>query len=118
MRSMFKRALLTCVLAGVGFSACAQVMGSPSPMEGPPHEGMHRPDPAKMQAMVTKHLTALKAKLKITADQESAWSSFSAAMLPPTAEPSQRPNWEEIQKLPAPERIDKMRALRSLHQTE
>jgi hypothetical protein len=86
-------------------------------MDGPPHEGMHQPDPAKMQAMVVKHLAALKAKLQITADQEAAWSSFSAAMMPP-ADLSQRPQWEEIQKLPAPERIDKMRALHSLHQVE
>lgn len=90
-------------------------------MGGPPHDGMqagmHRPDPAKMQAMIDKRLAALKTKLKITPDQEGAWATFTAAMKPP-ANVGQRPNWEELQKLTTPERIDKMRALRSVRQAE
>jgi hypothetical protein len=119
MKSVFKRVLLSSVLAGAGFAALAQGMGGP--MGGPPHEGMpagmHQPDPAKMQAWVAKRLTALKAKLKITADQEGAWATFTAAMKPPV-NMGQHPNREEWQNLTTPERIDKMRAARSVRQAE
>jgi protein CpxP len=46
-------------------------------------------DPAKMEAMMTKRLADLKAKLKITGEQEAAWTSFTTAMKPPVAHGSQ-----------------------------
>lgn len=119
MKSIFKKALLSSLLLGSGFLASAQGMNGP--MEGPGHEGMragmHRPDPAKMQEMVTKHLAALKTKLQITPAQEGAWATFSAAMQPP-AKPVARPDWNEMQKLAVPERLDKMRAMRAQRQAQ
>ncbi|MGB7502337.1 MAG: Spy/CpxP family protein refolding chaperone [Azonexus sp.] len=54
------------------------------PMMGPMMGGMHGPGPmaGNMQAggpsaMVESRLASLKAELKITADQESAWQAFS-----------------------------------------
>lgn len=72
-------------------------------------------DPAKMQAMVAKRQAAMKAKLNITPAQEGAWTSFTAAMQPPAGmharpTPEQR---AEFDKLGTPERIDKMRAMRT-----
>lgn len=119
MKSVFKRALLASLLAGSVFSAFAQ--GMVGPMGGPPHEGMpagmHHPDPAKMQEVIAKRLTALKAKLKITPEQEGAWATFAAAMKP-SSNMGQRPDPAEMKKLTTPERIDKMRSMRSLRQTE
>ncbi len=119
MKSVFKLALLSSVLAVAGFTAFAQGMGGT--MDGPPHEGMqsgmHKPDPGRMQAWVAKRLEGLKVKLKIAPDQEVAWTTFAAAMKAP-ADLGQRPNREEIAKLPTPERIDRMRALRGVHQAE
>ena len=87
------------------------------------HHGEHkmgRHDPAKMQAQMAKHQAALKAKLKITPAQEGAWTAFTAAMQPPARmmerhTPEQR---AEFDKLTTPERIDKMKALRTQRMTE
>jgi protein CpxP len=95
--------------------------------EGGMHGGMKgdmkgsmqgRMDPAKMQAMVAKHLAELKTKLKITAAQEGAWGTFTEAMKPPAGMTPARPDRAEIDKLPLPERIDKMRALRAQHMSD
>ncbi len=119
MKSVFKRALLTSILVGAGFAALSQ--GMPGPMGGGPQagmqQGMHRGDPARMQERIDKRLAALKAKLKITPEQESAWTTFTLSMKPP-ASMGQRPERDEWTKLSTPERIDKMRALRSVHQAE
>ncbi|MDO8770977.1 MAG: Spy/CpxP family protein refolding chaperone, partial [Burkholderiaceae bacterium] len=79
---------------------------------------------AKMQGhrqeRAAKRLAGLKAKLKITAAQEGAWTAFSTAMTPPANgmgmrhDPALR---AEMEKLTTPERIDKMRALRQQRMT-
>lgn len=89
-----------------------------------PHHGEHRMghrDPAKMQAWMAQRQAEMKAKLKITASQESAWSRFTAAMQPPARMMGQRFSPEqraELDKLTTPERIDKMRALRTQRMAE
>jgi len=80
-------------------------------MMGQGHMGK-KMDPARMEAMMTKHTNALKAQLKLTPEQEPAWTSFLAAMKPDTKAMPQHPAREELDKLSTPERIDKMRALR------
>jgi hypothetical protein len=119
---MYRRAALAALLASASIVMFAQGMGAPmGGMGGPPpdgmHPGMHRPDPARMQQVMAKHQAALKAKLKITPEQEGAWSTFTASMQPPT-HMAMRPDPAEMQKLTTPERIDKMRALRGEHQAE
>jgi hypothetical protein len=74
-------------------------------------------DPAKMEAQINRHLSELKAKLKLAASQESAWSTFAAAMKPDFAQMPARPDRAELEKMTTPERIDKMRALRAEHMT-
>ena len=104
-------------MAAFGLGASAQ-MGYP--MDG--HEGMfgmHHGQtfsPERMQARVTKHLEELKRKLHITASQEPAWATYTAAMKPPATMPMAMPERAELDKLTTPERIDKMRQLRSQHQ--
>ena len=85
MKSIYKRVLLAALLAAAGVSGFAQGMGMGGmggPMAGP-HEGMppgmHPRDPAKMQEMMTRRLSTLKAKLKISAEQEGAWAGGSDA---------------------------------------
>ena len=131
MTSAFKplaslnRFLLAGLLATAGFGAMAQGAAAPAAATGPAamgmHDGMHdgrmgmgRHDPAKMQAMIAKHQAELKDKLKVMPVQEDAWTAFTAAMQPPTH--GARPTAEqraEFDKLNTPERIDKMRALRT-----
>ncbi|MCY1163922.1 LTXXQ motif family protein [compost metagenome] len=121
--------ILAGLLATVGASAMAQ--GAPTaPPAGPPAAGksagpghagdrMARHDPAKMQAWIAKRQAEMKAKLKITPAQEGAWSTYTAAMQPPAR--GARPTAEDraaFAKLTTPERIDKMRAMRTQRMTE
>lgn len=122
MHTRFHSFVLAGLMAGAGFAAMAQPAGGPDgagrPMAGASgpmggQRGMHgRMDPAKMEAMMTKRHDALKAKLKLTPEQEGAWTAFSAAMKPPAVSDMKRPDRAELDKLTTPERIDKMRALR------
>lgn len=120
------------ILAGLLATAGASAMAQNAPVApisaptaavkpaGPPGERMGPHDPAKMQAMMAKRQADMKAKLKITPAQEGAWTSFTAAMQPPATmggrlTPEQR---AEFDKLSTPERIDKMRALRTQHMSD
>ena len=76
------------------------------------HRMMGQPDPAAMQARMARRQADMKARLGITADQEAAWTGFTAAMQP-AARPMPAGQRAELDKLTTPERIDKMRALRS-----
>ncbi|MCZ8092747.1 MAG: Spy/CpxP family protein refolding chaperone [Acidovorax sp.] len=64
-------------------------------------------------AHMAKRQAALKEKLKLTAGQESAWTTFTTAMQP--GERPARPDPKELDKLTTPERIDRMRELRAQH---
>lgn len=113
-----------------GLMACATISSYAQPMmdmiprgdavqQGGPMGMRGKLDPAQMEAMRAKRHAELKARLKITPEQESAWDTFTTAMKPPTAAMGQmRQMHAEMDKLSTPERIDKMRALRSQHTAE
>ena len=121
--------LLASLLATAGAGAIAQTLTTPqgdasatatSPQASPHGERMGRHDPAKMQAYMAKRQADMKAKLKITPAQEGAWIAFTAAMQPPS-DGGARPGTEqraELDKLTTPQRIDKMREIRSQRMTE
>ncbi len=112
MKKLIQSLVMAGVMAAAGGAAFAQ-MGDG--MMG--HDGMHHRDPAKMEQMHAKHLGDLKAKLKITASQEAAWTTFADAMKPPADMMGKHPDRAEMDKLTTPERIDKMRALHKEHMT-
>jgi Spy/CpxP family protein refolding chaperone len=141
MNHASKRLMIAGLLSCIGFAVAAQ--GTPpqpplgtAPGSAPPvaqqqqanpgpgkhrgpegQRGMHRPDPAKMAEFHAKRQADLKAKLKITASQESAWSRFTDATKPPAARP-ERPNREEFAKLTTPQRIDRMQQLKAQRDAE
>lgn len=104
MKKLIQSLVIAGVMATAGGAVFAQMDGG---MMG--HGGMQG-DPAKMAQMHAKHLSDLKAKLKITASQEAAWNTFADSMKPP-ADMGKRPDRAEMDKLTTPERIDKMRAM-------
>ena len=122
MKPTFTPLLLAGLLASLSLAASAQGMG---PGGGMPPDGMmqrggaaeHRMggmDPARMQAMMERRQAAFKAKLKITPEQEGAWTNFANTMKPaPDAVKRRMEMRAELDKLTTPERIDKMRALRA-----
>lgn len=121
MKSILKPILVAAVLATAGFSAFssgsqgAGVEGG-GMMGHSMHEGegrMGHMSSEKMKARMAKHQADLKNALKITASQESAWSSFTSSMAPPAGTKVQRPTREDMAKLTTPERLDKMKAMRT-----
>ena len=119
--------LLAGIMATAALAATAQTVtpAAPAASATPTYPGGHhgdrmgRHDPAQMQARMAKHQADLKAQLKLTPAQEGAWSAFSASMQPPAhgARMTQEQR-AEMDKLTTPERIDKMRAMRSQHMAE
>ena len=123
MKNRFKPLLIAGLLAGLAGIAGAQL---PGPAGGPGGPGMRgeqgqRMDPAarqermakhqaRMQERMAKRQAELKQKLQIAPAQEGAWNNWITAMKPPARMP--RPDRAEWEKLPTPERIDRMRALR------
>ena len=128
MISARQRILWASLLASATFAASAQ---TPPPSNVPPaitqaaspaqaDQRAHKPRDGKgferMQERRAKHLADLKAKLKIDASQEGAWSTFTSAIQPP-APPAQRPDRAamraEFEKMTTPQRLDRMQARQS-----
>ncbi|MDF1485654.1 Spy/CpxP family protein refolding chaperone [Ramlibacter sp. H39-3-26] len=121
MKPLQQRLAIATLLAAMGGTAAfAQPANTDAP-KGPPPAGhmrhdMRHGDPAKTEAFMARREAALKEKLQITASQEGAWTAFTTAMKPSTRpEPPAR---DEFDKLTTPERIDRLRALRSEHQAQ
>lgn len=88
-----------------GGNDCGPMSGMNGEMpSGPRAEKMH----ARMGEQFAKRQTELKAKLKLTAEQEGAWTTFTAAMAPPNMANMPRMNPAEMQALTTPQRIEKM----------
>lgn len=114
MKFCVKPLLIAGLLAAAALSAEAQ------PGPGPGGPGPNSEVQARMQERMTERMgrrtTDLKAKLKLTAAQEGAWSSYVAAMKPPAT--TKWPTRAELDKLTTPERLDKMRELRKAREAE
>ena len=112
-----KQLLAAAVLAAMGFAAVAQTpaappygaAAAPTPSAQPDRMGRH--DPARMQARIAERQARFKQLLQITPAQDAAWNAFVASMQPPAN--WKRPDRAEFERLTTPERIDRMRALRT-----
>jgi hypothetical protein len=117
MISLTQRLVSAGLLATAAFAASAQAPATPPAAAAPgapaAEHRMGGPRDGKfferMQERRAKHMADLKAKLKLNASQEGAWSTFTTATAPP-ARPAQRPDRAEFEKLTTPERIDRMQA--------
>ena len=130
MRPEFRTIVLTGLLATAGFgSAFAQTQTAPATQNAPtvaPQAGPRGPagpegrfDPAKREARMQKHFAEMKAKLRITPEQEGNWNTFVNSMRPPEGGMrGQRPDPAEFARLSTPQRIDKMREMRARHQAQ
>ena len=125
--------LATIVMASCGYAAVASAQtaapaSAPAGAQPQMHDKMHRGDHSGMrermfgnhQERMAKRQAELKAKLKITPAQEGAWTTFTAAMQPPTNMAGSMMGMHhdpkvkaEMDKLTTPERIDKMQAIRA-----
>lgn len=122
MNKLTQRAVLSaCAVLLAGASTVAMARGGHDcgPMGGMAGDG---PRAEKMQArmgeQMAKRQADLKVQLKLTAEQESAWTAFTAAMTPPQWGKTSRPNPAEMQALTTPQRIEKMQALRAERESQ
>jgi periplasmic protein CpxP/Spy len=97
-------------LGGLGSAAFAAA-DSQAPGSGPQDKPArmhkhHKHDPAEFKARMEKRQTELHGKLKLTQNQEAAWKTYTASLTP--AKHGQRPDRAEMEKLSAPERMEKM----------
>jgi hypothetical protein len=112
-----KQFIAALMLAGLGLAAVAQTPSAPPAggPRGPGQERMERHDPARMQQFMqerrAKRMQRLKDTLQIAPAQEGAWTAWTASMQPPAN--WKRPDRAEFERLSTPERIDRMRAMRT-----
>jgi Spy/CpxP family protein refolding chaperone len=69
------------------------------------HGGMMGMNPERMEKYHEQHLAKLHDKLKLTAQQETAWKKFAAQQ--PILDKVNRPDPAEREKLNAPQRLEK-----------
>ena len=127
MNLVLKPIVFAGILAAASMAAFSQgapggmgdhpMMGAGGPMHhhGMRHDCVDKLNPARAQAMTGRHHARLKDRLQLTPTQESAWTSYVAAMKPAADMTAAHAEVAELNKLPTPERIDKMKALHAQH---
>ena len=132
----FRRHTLMLLLGTASLLAQAQTTGStPAMPAGPAHQGVHQGHHEgggkaghsahmnermneRMQARQAKHLQELKAKLQLAPTQDAAWTGFTGVLqarpTPHTA-PGESQDWAQLS---TPERLERMKAMRTQHQSE
>ena len=126
MSLLQRSAIVTAMLAALSVPVLSQsAAAADAPAAAPTHEAHggkhHRPDPKQMEARMEKRLQALKTALKLSGDQEAAWTTYTAAIKPqrPAAgERPERPDHKALAAMTTPERIDAMQALHSKRHAE
>ncbi|RYF30357.1 MAG: hypothetical protein EOO26_15380 [Comamonadaceae bacterium] len=121
-RVLWASMLASATLASAGAFAQAPVAAPAAPAAqsqpggavAAPAQRMERGDPAKrferMKEHRAKRMADLKAKLKLSPAQDSAWSNFTASTQPPSGPRPQRVDRAEFAKLTTPQRIERMQA--------
>ena len=110
MKRSFKRlAALAATSLSMGLSMGVNAYAHPMEADGGAWLGerfeQHRTQMAKFHE---KRMATLKTKLKLSANQETAWASFAQAHQPPAHALDQRPDREMLAKMRTPERLDEM----------
>ena len=116
------RLIATAVVAALSLPVLAQTsaptVATPEATQAEPGQRMQRdkqmrrnaPDRAQMQERMAQRMAAFKEKLQLTAAQQPAWDTFTAAMQP--GERRARLDRSGMEQLTTPERVDRMRAMR------
>lgn len=119
MNKLTQRLLLAAsaaLLVGASTVALARGGNDCGPMGGMGGDMPNGARAEKMQARMGEHFAKrqadLKAKLKLTAEQEGAWTAFTTAMTPPNMASMPRVSPAEMQALTTPQRMEKMQAMK------
>lgn len=107
-----RKQLITAVAAAyVAIGSCAAYAQAPA-ADAPQHD--HATMAARMKERMAKRQQELHDKLKLNASQESAWQTYIGKLQP--GQPPAHPSREEMAKLSAPERMDRMLAMMKEHE--
>lgn len=108
----YTRRMIAVTAAALLGGSCMVAMAGPRGGDG--CEGKdHGARSEKMQQRMATHQTELKNALKLTAQQEAAWTQYQQAMTPPKAAAM---NHAEMAKLTTPQRLEKMQAMQQERQ--
>ena len=119
MKTLHQNLLAAALLATMGFAAVAQTSVPTAPSaqrRGPPDAAQMEQHRARMHERMAQRFAELKAKLQISAAQESSWNAWVNGMKPPANR--QRPDRATVAAMSTPERIDFMRNMRAQRNTE
>lgn len=72
------------------------------------------PEGAQRGQFMQRRLEDLHGKLKLSSQQETAWQALSGQLKPLAG--AERPDFAALSKLPTPERLDRLEALRKDHE--
>lgn len=116
-------AVAAAVLAGMAVPTLAQPGPGPAATEQGASQAQQRPrqralTPEQREQYMVQRAEAFKRKLQLTPEQEPAWNSFLQSMKPDADARKARLDWQGMDQLTTPERIDRMRALRSQRAAE
>ena len=129
-RNRFSPRLAAAALAAALMGAAAvPAMAQPAPAPAPaaaaerPHHRAMTPEQLqqrqqRMNEFQAQRAEAFKQKLQITPAQESAWNTFQQAMKPGERHARLDSDRQALAQLTTPERIDRMRALRTQRTAE
>jgi protein CpxP len=115
MNTIRKSILIGLTVLGMGTASLAAHAADTTTTAAGRHG--HQVNAEQMQAKMAEHFAARQAKLhellKLTAQQEAAWTTYQAAIKP--SAPASRPDHAALKALPAPERLAKMIDLAKQH---
>ena len=113
MNTVMKAVLAGLFVSGIGATALTAYADESGCRDKSEHHGYWHDRDSFAERM--EHRKAeLHDKLKLKPEQEAAWNTFVEKMKP--AQPMERPNWEELKKLPAPDRMGKMLDMMKAHE--
>ena len=125
-RFLARPVLLGALIAVGAFGAQAQMQNPNPPAQqanaapAGPDRQLPRPDRMErrvqqMQVRIAQRLAAMKVRLNLTPAQQDAWNAFGSAVQPSTQDLQRMISMRaELRRLPTPERIDRLRELRSV----
>ncbi len=113
MKTIRNTLIASVLLAGLSSLAFAQAGPNPEAPRAERMTKMHE----HMAQRHAQHLTELKSRLKLQADQESAWNTFSQAMQTPN-HAAARLDRAALEKMSTPERLDQMQAHKAQRDAE
>lgn len=118
-RTLASAAAATALLASFSLSSFAQTTAPAAPAAASaakPERPMHKPG-ERMEHM-KQRIEKLKADLKLTPAQQTAWNTYAAALKPAERPQRMEHDREAFAKLTTPQRIDKMREMRAQRAAE